>query len=68
MMPIFLALKFSVTSNSERGLTMPLSCDKEKASTRSSSPLNCQAMGSRLSFLRTKVLLSVLQRQEGTWH
>lgn len=68
MLPICPAVKFSVTSNSEQGSMMPLSCDKEKSSTRSSSPLSCHAMGSRASFFRTRVLLSVLQRQEGTWH
>lgn len=68
MLPICLAVKFSVTSNSEQGSMMPLSCDKEKFSTRSSSPLSCQAMGSRALFFRTRVLLAVLQRQEGTWH
>lgn len=68
MLPTCPALKFSLTSNSERASMVPLSCDKEKSSSRSSSPLSCQAMGSRVSFFRTKVLLSVLQRQEGTWH
>lgn len=68
MLPICLALKSSVTSICVRGSMVPIYCDKVKSSARSSSPLSCQSMGSRVSFFRTKVLLSALQRQEGTWH